>query len=63
MVYKYSLPNPFYFFYEAYLRSTMSQPRLSGLAVLSIDKEFTNNINFEKVIDEFAAEKARKMYI
>lgn len=44
-----------------YLRSTMSQERLSNLAILSIENEVTGEIDFEDVIDEFAAIKSRKV--
>lgn len=43
-----------------YLRSTMGQSRLSELAILSIESEFVKSIDFDKVIDDFAALKARK---
>ncbi|KAL4152760.1 hypothetical protein QTP88_000593 [Uroleucon formosanum] len=44
-----------------YLRSTMSQERLSNLSILSIKNEVVGEINFEDVIDEFAAIKSRKV--
>jgi len=43
-----------------YLRSTMSQERLSALAVLSIENETAHKIDFTKTIDEFASQKSRK---
>ena len=48
---------------KSYLRSTMGQERLSGLAVLSIENEATKNIDFDDVINDFAALKARKVAI
>ncbi|XP_050063090.1 zinc finger MYM-type protein 1-like [Aphis gossypii] len=44
-----------------FLRSTMGQERLSNLSILSIENEVTREINFEDVIDEFAAIKSRKV--
>lgn len=42
-----------------YLRSTMSQERLSGLAVLSIEKEETENLDLNELVNLFAKTKAR----
>ena len=44
-----------------YLRSTMSQLRLSNLAILSIEQDMTNNLEIDDVITEFASVKARKV--
>ena len=46
-----------------YLRSTMGQERLSNLAILSIENEVSGEIDFEDVIDEFAAMKSRKVQL
>lgn len=46
---------------KTYLRSAMSQERLTNLAILSIEKETFNRINFNDVIDQFADKKARKV--
>jgi hypothetical protein len=43
-----------------YLRSTMGQSRLSDLALLSIESETVKDIDFDEVIDRFAALKTRK---
>ena len=43
-----------------YLRLTMSQSRLSDLAILSIESEFVKNIDFDDVIDKFTGLKVRK---
>ena len=42
------------------LRSTMSQDRLSSLMMLSIEHKLVRQMNYEKLIDSFADEKARK---
>ena len=39
---------------KTYLRSTMSEERLINLAVLSIEKELSQNLSLDKVIDTFA---------
>ena len=45
---------------KTYLRSTMSQIRLTSLAILSIEREI-NVINFDTIINDFAALKSRKV--
>nr|XP_047124703.1 uncharacterized protein LOC124807144 [Hydra vulgaris] len=46
-----------------YLRSTMGQERLCYLMILSIESALAINVNYEEVISNFAAKKARKMYL
>ena len=43
------------------MRSKMGQERLSSLAIISIENEVANNIDFDDVISEFALRKARKV--
>ena len=43
---------------KTYLRSTMSQERLSGLAIISINQEVSREISFNETIDAFAARKS-----
>lgn len=45
---------------KSYLRSTMSQTRLSDLAVLSIENEETRKIDLYKVVDQFLLLKKRR---
>ena len=45
---------------KSYLRSTMSQERLSGLAMIAIENEILESINCEEVIKEFATKNARR---
>ena len=45
---------------KTYLRSTMSQKPLSGLAVISINHQLANQISYDDIIDDFASKKARK---
>jgi len=44
-----------------YLRSTISQNRLTGMAILSIEKDILKTISFDDVIDQFASIKSRKV--
>ncbi|XP_060855602.1 52 kDa repressor of the inhibitor of the protein kinase-like [Metopolophium dirhodum] len=46
---------------KTYLRSTMTQERLSNLAILSIENKITQTINFDDVIENFASIKSRKI--
>uniref|UniRef100_A0A8I6XZU7 HAT C-terminal dimerisation domain-containing protein n=1 Tax=Hordeum vulgare subsp. vulgare TaxID=112509 RepID=A0A8I6XZU7_HORVV len=43
-----------------YLRSTMSQERLDGLAMCCIEKNMLDSINLDTIIDDFASNNARK---
>ena len=38
---------------KTYLRSTMSEEKLTNVAVLSIEKELSQNLSLDKVIDTF----------
>lgn len=46
---------------KSYLRSTMSQDRLTDLAILTIEHELCAMINFDDVIDDYVKEKSRKV--
>ncbi|GBP19510.1 hypothetical protein EVAR_102058_1 [Eumeta japonica] len=45
---------------KTYLRSTVDQERLSGLAILSIERDIARLLSYENVIKDFAMRKARK---
>nr|CAH7716610.1 unnamed protein product [Callosobruchus chinensis]CAH7723335.1 unnamed protein product [Callosobruchus chinensis]CAH7725520.1 unnamed protein product [Callosobruchus chinensis]CAH7743307.1 unnamed protein product [Callosobruchus chinensis]CAH7750127.1 unnamed protein product [Callosobruchus chinensis] len=45
---------------KTYLRSTMSQARLSNLAILSIENSIAQEIDFDEAISKFAEDKVRK---
>ncbi|XP_070668215.1 uncharacterized protein [Malus domestica] len=45
---------------KSYLRSTMLQERLNGLALISIESAFLDKIDYEDLIDDFAAKNARR---
>uniref|UniRef100_A0A452GX58 DUF4371 domain-containing protein n=1 Tax=Gopherus agassizii TaxID=38772 RepID=A0A452GX58_9SAUR len=44
---------------KSYLRSTMGEDRLSGLALLSIERQLATEVDYNKVIDNFARMKFR----
>ncbi|XP_073037558.1 uncharacterized protein [Primulina eburnea] len=44
-----------------YLRSTMSQDRLNGLAILSIEKKMVAKFDYDNLVDNFAQQKARRI--
>ena len=48
---------------KTYLCSTMNQARLNGLALLSIERDVTNDTDFFDIIKKFASIKARKIKI
>jgi hypothetical protein len=39
----------------------MVQPRISNLAILSIERDIATKVNFDDLIKDFAACKARKV--
>ncbi|KAL9661282.1 hypothetical protein QQ045_026106 [Rhodiola kirilowii] len=45
---------------KSYLRSTMSQERLNALALISIEHEFLEKLDYDSLIDDFASKSARR---
>ena len=45
---------------KSYLRSTMSQEWLNGLALISIEHEFLEKLDYDGLIDDFASKSARR---
>jgi hypothetical protein len=45
-----------------YLRSTMTQERLNGLAILCIEKKLLDEINLNGIIDDFVSKKVRRNF-
>ncbi|CAM8884341.1 unnamed protein product [Rhodiola kirilowii] len=45
---------------KSYLRSTMSQERLNALALISIEHEFLEKLDYDRLIDDFASKSARR---
>ncbi|XP_074302386.1 uncharacterized protein LOC141633942 [Silene latifolia] len=48
---------------KSYLRSTMSQERLNGLALIAIENEILEQIEYKDMINEFASQNARRINI
>ena len=48
---------------KTYLRATMGQERLTHLAVLSIERELSKNIDLDLVIDRFDAMHPRRLQL
>ncbi|KAL7615881.1 hypothetical protein Lser_V15G02297 [Lactuca serriola] len=46
-------------FLKSYLRSIMTQKRLNGLAILSIESQFLRSLDYDKIIDVSASKNAR----
>jgi hypothetical protein len=46
---------------KSYLRSTMSQERLNGLAILSIEKKMLENLEYKNLVSNFASQKVRRL--
>lgn len=44
-----------------YLRSTMLQERHNNLAILSIERDLAQSLNYNDIINDFAIKKARRM--
>lgn len=45
---------------KTYLRSTMTEDRLSSLALMSIESDILDKVNIDELINDFAAKKARR---
>ena len=46
-----------------YLRSTMTQPRLASLALLSIESDMLRSLDHEAIINDFSVKKSRKVFV
>ncbi|XP_076909708.1 uncharacterized protein LOC143567079 [Bidens hawaiensis] len=45
---------------KTYMRSTMSQERLNGLAMISIERDVLESIDYQELIESFASKNARR---
>ena len=45
---------------KTYFQTTMSQERLSGLAMISIENEYLDKLNYDNLIEEFASKNVRR---
>ncbi|KAI3684617.1 hypothetical protein L6452_33841 [Arctium lappa] len=48
---------------KSYLRSTMTQERLNGLALIAIESGLLENVDYEDLIDDFISKNARRMIL
>lgn len=48
---------------KTYLRSTMEQERLNALTILTIESDLTTSLDFDNIINSFAAMKSRRKLI
>ncbi|PRQ40050.1 putative HAT dimerization domain-containing protein [Rosa chinensis] len=46
---------------KSYLQSTMSQERLNGLAMLSIEKDLVEKLEYSSLVETFATKNARRV--
>ncbi|GKB68411.1 zinc finger MYM-type protein 1-like protein [Tanacetum coccineum] len=46
---------------KSYLRSTMSQDRLNGLALIAIENDLLDSVDYEDLIKNFASKNARRI--
>ncbi|GJQ92838.1 zinc finger MYM-type protein 1-like protein [Tanacetum coccineum] len=46
---------------KSYLRSTMSQERLNGLALIAIENDLLDSVDYEDLIKNFASKNARRI--
>ncbi|KAK9683264.1 hypothetical protein RND81_10G127500 [Saponaria officinalis] len=46
---------------KSYLRSTMSQDRLNGLAMISIERDMVKHLDYESLMNDFAEKKANRV--
>ena len=48
---------------KTYLRASMTQERLSALAMLSIEKDVAQTVDYGEIIRDFASVTARKVFL
>ncbi|XP_073351679.1 uncharacterized protein [Aegilops tauschii subsp. strangulata] len=48
---------------KSYLRSTMSQERLNGLATIALENDILEKINYEDLIEDFISRNTRRMLL
>ncbi|ESO11935.1 hypothetical protein HELRODRAFT_108960 [Helobdella robusta] len=46
-----------------FLRSTMSEERLTSLGMLALENDLARSLNFDDVVDDFANNKSRKVHL
>nr|XP_028959292.1 uncharacterized protein LOC114825112 [Malus domestica] len=48
---------------KSYLRTTMTQDRLNGLAILCIEKNEIEDLEYDDIINDFASKSARRQFL
>ena len=48
---------------KSYLRSTMTQERLNGLATIALENDILEKINYEDLIEDFISRNTRRMML
>ena len=48
---------------KSYLQTTMTQDRLNGLAILCIEKDEIEDLEYDDIIDDFASKNARRQFL
>ena len=46
---------------KSYLRSTMTQERLNDLAMIALESDMLEKINYERIIEDFISKNAQKI--
>jgi hypothetical protein len=46
----------------SYLRSTLTQERLNGLAILCVEKKLLDEIDLNNIIDDFVSRNIRRYF-
>ncbi|PWA67310.1 hypothetical protein CTI12_AA318420 [Artemisia annua] len=46
---------------KSYLRSSMSQERLNGLAMIAIENDLLDNVDYKELVKNFASKNARRI--
>jgi len=45
---------------KSYVRSTMGEDRLSGLALVATERQFASEVDYNEIIEKFARMKLRR---
>jgi hypothetical protein len=48
---------------KTYMRSTMTQERLNGLATIALENDVLEKIKYEDIIEDFISKNARRMML
>jgi len=46
---------------KSYLRSTMTQERLNDLAMIALERDMLEKINYERIIEDFISKNAQRI--